>query len=265
MENGTIIKEDLLKKLRSTFNLNIYEVKIWLALLSKGTATAGELSDLSNVPRSRSYDVLESLEKKGFIIMKLGRPIKYLAVQPNEIVKRVKKGLQERAEQEIKMLEEAQKTDVFQELSFLFKNGIANIDPTSISGSFRGRENIYSHLANLISEAESEVTIVTTSEGIVRKLDYLKNTLRKAKNKKVDIKIAAPLKTEEARKAAKELSEFATVKDVNLNARFVIVDNKEVLFMVNHDKVHENSDVGIWASTPFFASALRGMLENVWK
>ena len=56
--------------------LNLYEVKIWTALLSRGVSTAGELSDIANVPRSRTYDVLESLEKKGFIIMKLGKPIK---------------------------------------------------------------------------------------------------------------------------------------------------------------------------------------------
>ena len=55
-----IVKEEFLKKLRSSFDLNIYEVKIWTALLSKGIATAGELSDISDVPRSRCYDVLET-------------------------------------------------------------------------------------------------------------------------------------------------------------------------------------------------------------
>lgn len=78
-----IVQEDFLKKLRGSFDLNEYEVKIWTALLSRGLATAGELSDISNVPRSRSYDVLESLEKKGFVMMKLGKPIKYIAVAPD--------------------------------------------------------------------------------------------------------------------------------------------------------------------------------------
>ena len=85
-----VANEDLIKKLRTTFNLNIYEVKVWTSLLSKGTATAGELSDMSNVPRSRAYDVLESLEKKGFVIMKLGKPIKYITVEPKEVIERVK-------------------------------------------------------------------------------------------------------------------------------------------------------------------------------
>ena len=80
-----IIKQELINKIKDYFDLNIYEVKIWTALLSRGIAAAGELSDISNVPRSRSYDVLESLEKKGFVMMKLGKPIKYIAVQPQEI------------------------------------------------------------------------------------------------------------------------------------------------------------------------------------
>lgn len=88
-----IVKEEFLSKLRRYFGLNLYEVKIWTALLSRGVSTAGELSDIANVPRSRSYDVLESLEKKGFVVMKVGKPIKYLAVSPKEVVERVKKNL----------------------------------------------------------------------------------------------------------------------------------------------------------------------------
>ena len=88
-----IVKEEFLSKLRRYFSLNLYEVKIWAALLSRGVSTAGELSDIANVPRSRSYDVLESLEKKGFVVMKLGKPIKYLAVPPTEVLERVKKNM----------------------------------------------------------------------------------------------------------------------------------------------------------------------------
>ena len=64
-----IIKEDFLNKLRHYFGLNLYEVRIWTALLSRGISSAGELADISDVPRSRAYDVLESLEKKGFIVI----------------------------------------------------------------------------------------------------------------------------------------------------------------------------------------------------
>ena len=85
--------------------MNLYEVKIWAALLSRGISTAGELSDIANVPRSRSYDVLESLEKKGFVVMKLGKPIKYIAVPPTEVVERVKKNMRKSAEEAVERLE----------------------------------------------------------------------------------------------------------------------------------------------------------------
>src|SRR3990172_4627882 len=100
-----IVKEEFLSKLRRYFDLNLYEVKLWTALLSRGVSTAGELSDIADVPRSRSYDVLESLEKKGFVVMKLGKPIKYIAIPPKEVLERVKKNVAEDAKEQLKKLE----------------------------------------------------------------------------------------------------------------------------------------------------------------
>ena len=83
-----IVNEEFLSKLRRSFGLNLYEVKLWTALLSRGVSTAGELSDIADVPRSRTYDVLESLERKGFVVVKPEKPIRYLAIAPNEVLER---------------------------------------------------------------------------------------------------------------------------------------------------------------------------------
>ena len=61
-----IVKDEFLSRLRKIFDLNLYEVKVWTALLSRGVSTAGELSSISDVPRSRTYDILESLERLHF-------------------------------------------------------------------------------------------------------------------------------------------------------------------------------------------------------
>jgi len=50
-----IVQKSFLMKLKD-FGLNSYEAKLWVALLSRGVSTAGELSDIANVPRSRTYD-----------------------------------------------------------------------------------------------------------------------------------------------------------------------------------------------------------------
>ena len=79
------------EKQLKNLGLNGYEAKIWIALLSKGEATAAELSDISNVPRSRSYDVLQSLEVKGFTKPKHGKQIAYVAATPKEALHKINK------------------------------------------------------------------------------------------------------------------------------------------------------------------------------
>ncbi len=260
-----IVQEDFLKKLRSAFDLNIYEVKIWTALLSRGLATAGELADISSVPRSRSYDVLESLEKRGFVIIKLGKPIKYIAVQPDEIVKRVKTSIKKTSDYQLDLLEKIKDTTLFKEIELLYKQGIHNIDPANLAGAIRGRNNIRNHMDTMLSNAEKSVVFVTSTSGFLRDVEEFKRLLKKLNDSNVKIRIAAPL-NDEAKKLAKEIKDLADVKHASkINARFLIVDGKEILFMVENDKdIHESYDTGIWVTSPFFASALETMFNSTW-
>ncbi len=260
-----IVKEEFLSKLRRYFNLNLYEVKIWAALLSRGVSTAGELSDIANVPRSRSYDVLESLEKKGFAITKLGKPIKYLAVPPEEVLERVKKNVAEDAKKMVTNLDSLKGTEVITELKSLHNQGVDIIEPADLSGALRGRHNLYNHLEMGIKGAEKSVTIMTTEQGLIRKVDALKPIFEKLKKRGVKIRIAAPI-TKENMAAVKELKDVAEIKHTDDSARFTIVDGKDVTFMVMNDKdVHPTYDVGIWVNTPFFAGALENLFDMAWK
>ena len=260
-----IVKEEFLSKLRRYFSLNLYEVKIWAALLSRGVSTAGELSDIANVPRSRSYDVLESLEKKGFAITKIGKPIKYIAVAPTEVIERVKKNMNNEAAEKVNRLEELKGTDVIQELNTLHTQGIDLVEPSDLSGALKGRHNLYNHLELTIRNAEKTVTILTTSQGLMRKIEGLKPIFEKIKKRGVKVRIAAPL-TKECAGAVKDIKGVAEIRHTDANARFCIVDGKELIFMVLNDtEVHPTYDVGIWVNTPFFASALEGLYDAAWK
>ena len=260
-----VVKDEFLNRIRHFFSLNLYEAKIWLALLSRGVATAGELSDIANVPRSRSYDVLESLEKKGFVIMKFGKPIKYIAVPPEEVVERVKKYMKQEAENRIKRLDHIGKTEIIDELRNLHKQGIELVEPTDLSGSLRGRHNLYNHMETMIKNAEKTVTIITTTDGLIRKIEGLRPVFEKVAKRGVKIRIAAPV-TKEALKAAKEMTGIAEIRNAKTKARFIVVDGKEMMFMIMDDKeVHPTYDIGIWVNTPFFASALEELFELAWK
>lgn len=260
-----IVREEFLSKLRRYFGLNLYEVKIWTALLSRGVSTAGELSDIANVPRSRSYDILESLEKKGFIVMKIGKPIKYIAVPPEEVVERVKKNVKQDAIERVGRLEELKKTDVIGELRNLHTQGVELVEPTDLTGALKGRHNLYNHLELTIRGAEKSVTIMTTSSGLLRKIEGLKDVFEEVAKRGVKVRIAAPL-SKETKEAEKELKGIAEIRDCKTRARFVVVDGKEVVFMLMDDSdVHPTYDIGVWINTPFFSAALEELFELAWK
>ena len=86
--------------------------------------------------------------------MKLGKPIKYIAVSPTEVVERVKKNMRASADEKIKRLENLKTTDVLGELNSLHSQGIELIEPSDLSCSLRGRNNLYNHLELTLKNAE---------------------------------------------------------------------------------------------------------------
>lgn len=260
-----IKKNNFIEQLK-LFGLNSYEAKIWVALLSRGVSSAGELSDISNVPRSRSYDVLESLEKKGFIITKIGKPIKYIAVPPQEVLERVKQRIQKEAEEEAQNLSKLKDSDVLQELDLLHTKGVELVEPTELTGSFRGRERVFDQIHMMIKSAEKDFVMITTGESLFHEVNYFFRAFKQAYERGVSIRILAPLskETEEAEELLQGIAQVKHLKDVR--ARFAIADSQEVTFLLFDDQnVHPSYDVGIWANTAFFAQALEQLFDLVWE
>ena len=254
-----IVKQELLIKLKQDFRLNIYEAKIWTVLLSRGIATAGELADLSGVPRSRCYDVLESLEKKGFTIMKIGKPIKYIAVQPEEIVERVKNDIHEDTALSLKMIDDITETDIFKELKLLHKTGIEKVEGSELSNSLVGRDNINYFLKKMVEKANKSVLIVTTADGFIRKVNLLHKTLRRLNSKGVKSKIIAPVND----KIAKKIKDIVELKNKDVNGRFVVVDNNQLLFTLSDGSADKNYDTAVWVKSELFTTALKQMVDSL--
>jgi phosphatidylserine/phosphatidylglycerophosphate/cardiolipin synthase-like enzyme len=147
----------------------------------------------------------------------------------------------------------------------LHTQGVELVEPADLSGSLKGRHNLYNHLELTIKNAEESVTIMTTAQGLMRKIEGLRPVFEEVKKRGVKIRIAAPI-TKENEKAVKDLKGVAEVRNTTTKARFVIVDGKEIVFMIMDDaEVHPTYDIGIWINTPFFASALEELFELAWK
>jgi len=256
-----LIKEELIKKVRDYFELNIYETKIWLALLKKGMATAGEVATSSGVPRSRTYDVLESLEKRGFAIAKLEKPVKYLGVKPKLILEKMKNNVRKDAEDRIIELSGIKKTDEFMKLESLYKVGMAPIKKEDISVALRGKSNISNHIKEIIRNANEEVIICTNAEELISKQRLFSQTFDVLKKSNVKLKLALSGNEVLIKQIEEKLG--LKLKRVSLNAKFFIVDRKEILFYLS--KNQQDEDVAVWLNSEFFARAFAHLFEKALK
>ena len=251
-----VLKKEVLSDIKKHFRLNIYEVKIWTALLSKGVSSAGELADISGVPRSRCYDVLESLEKKGFVIMKVGKPIEYMALSPEVILERVKQGIKQHADTVVEHMQSVRETDEFRELELLYKSGVQHIDISSLSRSIVGATGVNRKIKEMIGSAKSSVTIVTNSRGLERMAKLVKNSLESLAKRSVKVRICAPYD----KMILKKLN-GVQFTDYHTDTQFISVDDNQLLFMITPDSVVADYEVGVWIESRFFVSAVNMLFE----
>ena len=253
-----LVKQELINKIKDYFELNIYETKVWLALLGKGVASAGEIADISGVPRSRTYDVLESLEKKGFAIVKIGKPVKYLGVKPNVILEKLKNNVKKEAEDRVLGLSNIKETDEFNQLESLYKEGIAPIRREDISAALKGKSNISNYLRELIQNANKEVIICTDAEEINLKSKLFSQTFNILKKENIKIKLALYGDLNLIKDLEKRFD--IKIKIVNITAKFFIIDRKEILFYLSQNKNKE--DTAVWVNSEFFSQAFAGLFDN---
>ena len=254
-----IIKQELVNQIKEHFELNIYETKVWLALLGRGIASAGEVAEVSGVPRSRTYDVLESLEKRGFVIMKLGKPVKYIAIKPNIIIEKLKSNTLKNAEDKIKVILKLKETNEYKELEQLYNVGIKPIKQEEISGAIKGRLTIYNHIKELLENAKKEVIICTSIQEIQNKSRFFSLIFERLKKANVKIKIAISGNEKDIKNINNKFKIKA--KQINVDAKFFIKDNEEIIFVISTGN-SPDEEIAVWLNTPLFVSSLSFMFNE---
>ncbi|MGL4670186.1 MAG: TrmB family transcriptional regulator [Methanobacteriaceae archaeon] len=156
--------------------LTEYESLAYISLSSMITATASEISENSDIPRSRVYEVLKLLSKKGFIEIETGKPLKYTVIPPSTVFKSNK-------EQIITELDNAE-----EELNMRYETHISKV-PAPI-WMIRGIEKIVKKELEIISRAKHSVNIRIgfLFEGELEQ-EALMKKVKAAVNRGVDVKI----------------------------------------------------------------------------
>ncbi len=84
--------EQIIESLQK-LGLTRYEAKAYIGICNLIESQANDIAEASDIPRSKIYNTLKELNKKGFVTITKTRPIEYKAVSPKNIINKKKKEL----------------------------------------------------------------------------------------------------------------------------------------------------------------------------
>lgn len=147
-----------------------YEAYAYSTLFHTGPMTAIEIAIAANIPRTRIYDVLSSLYKKGRVHKKGSRPTVYEALHPRYILEQELANIRTKIELELKDLEGG--WDVKEERSFYNTEKVWTVE---------GTNGIAIELRELLRKAKRNIKIACRnfSWGTKKELDLMKELIVK--------------------------------------------------------------------------------------
>ena len=159
--------DEIVEKLKE-IGLNEYQSKVYIALLKKFPATGYEISKLANIPQSRAYDTLKTLETLHIAIRSNTKPVTYTPIKPRELTKRYKRKIDST-------------------INFLEKKlpDIKEDNYTEPVLSVSGRTKIVDKITEIIKNAQKTIFIALFSQDY----KYLETHLLDAYNRGLDVKI----------------------------------------------------------------------------
>ncbi|MFQ6086872.1 MAG: TrmB family transcriptional regulator [Candidatus Bathyarchaeia archaeon] len=236
------------KRVLRELGLTQYETRAYLALLDKGVLTASQISEYAEVPYSKIYEVLASLEKKGWIKTEHERPSKYYPKSPSEALEAAKLRLEE--------MTRSWEQTILSELQPLYeKRGIREKPDIWI---LRGEFNILAKLKETLDKAKKEVMIAAPSLP-----KTLENTVVSMLKRLQDAGVNVLFMISKEPKDW-NLKKIANVAEVRVRDQMfgggVIVDSKEALLFLGEEK----PTLVIWSNHLGLVKFARDYFQFLW-
>lgn len=139
--------EDAVEVLQQ-LGLKEYEARCFVGLSRVSTGTAKELSEITDVPRTRVYDAIRVLEAEGLVEVQHSNPKQFRAVPLDEATETLRAQYDERVERLAAALEQTDQIEQGDE------------DPVQEVWTVTGTDAIANRSHKLIDEATTEVVLV---------------------------------------------------------------------------------------------------------
>ena len=169
-------------ELLQQLGLKEYEAKCFVALARRDQGTAKDISETSEVPRTRVYDAIRELESKGLVETQHSNPQVFRAVAIDEAADTLRAEYETRAESLRKTLRGLEPVDVDGET-----------EVTHEVWALSGDSGITSRTQQLIDAADEEIVLVIGHDGVFT--EQLAERLQVAHDRGVDVLIGTVTET----------------------------------------------------------------------
>lgn len=161
-------------KLLQELGLKEYEARCFVALSRRPQGTAKDISETSEVPRTRVYDAIRVLETKGLVEVQHTNPKQFRAVPIDEAIETIRSEYEERTDTLRLALRGLEPADFPDER-----------EVTHEVWALSSTAGIESRVNQLLGDAGEEIIMVVGDEGVLT--DNLIDHLRTASDRGVDI------------------------------------------------------------------------------
>ena len=236
--------------------------RIYLVASRAGPQTASELARLAAVNRVDAYRFIRQLTGEGLLAATNGRPRRFAALPPHELVDR----WIHRASERLRRLERDRKKILndWEEQRTEIDHG----DPRKFA-VLEGRATIRRFLGKRIGTARRQVFLSTTGVSLADLIDAgLDRTLRQAARRGVKVRVVTEVYPPNLVQA-KHFAAFAELRHASgpVTYRAVVLDRDGALVYVSgEDGPGRSSEeqVALWSSAPMFVQLARDYHRRLW-
>ena len=242
---------DKAKKSLEKVGLTSYEIRAYTTLIKDGERNASEISQNSGVPYSKIYEILGTLEEKGWIGSDDSRPTKYFGKAPSNALETTK--------QNADTIFSENKNVILSELIPLYEKSGTSERPDIwfISGAM----NIVSKIMEMVEHCREEVLIAVPQAGEMIVKQALPK-LRQLHDKGIKVTVLTSENLE--KESIKAISRVADVKVTGgLFGGGIISDKRYVVILLGPEISSSSSSeiVAIWADHAGLAGFAREYFE----
>lgn len=230
-------------------------LKYTIYLAKAGYKKATEVAESVGIPRTETYQILNRLQSKGLVTATLEHPVRYSAIELNELLKTMINVGMERLKEFERRRDEIM--HVWSTLPEFAKTKCEDKDRFQV---LEGRENVYTRISSMINDATHEILITCNEVDALRLYNY--GIIDLLAESRASTKIISNIQTSMA-SVFIDLG-LKNVRHVDGKIPFMMIkDGKEMIYTIRSNS--KNNTIVLWTDSPAIIEAMSMLFFLLWE